>query len=237
MTRNLFDEIEALAASWPPQMGEPNLQDVPWLARAVMESLAVTLPDGFPRPDDGVGLVELVEAALLAPTPTLALREVAPAEVAHRSSSLVDEIRKRGWLTKDDASNFVAALLTWRGGIGMAKTLRDVDAAGTTYTPAHRRAEYSLLEGEWNQSGGTGCATEPRLLVPLSSAAGGRRSQSGSLQTTGSRPTRPIGAIRRGLLARCRPLRRSAGCHRSVSNEDGPASSCGVRVCVPSSST
>jgi len=119
-----------------------------------MESLVVTLPESFPTPDDGVGLVELVEAALLAPTPTLAFREVAPAEVVHRNTVLVDEIRKRGWLSKDDASNFVAALLTWRGGIGMAKTLRDVDAAGTTYTLAHRRAEYALLEAEWNQRGG-----------------------------------------------------------------------------------
>jgi hypothetical protein len=152
--RELFEQIEALSHAWPEQRGEPNLQDLPWLARALMDRLRITLTQAFPAPDDGVALVELVEKTLLVPSPSHVLRDNSPADLVHRCEALTREIRVQKLLPGDDASNFIAALLSWLGCISMAKTLRVVDSAGTVYTDALRRQGYELLETQWSERGG-----------------------------------------------------------------------------------
>jgi hypothetical protein len=153
-SRELFEEIEALSHAWPAQRGEPNLQDLPWLARALIARLPITVPQAFPTSDDGVALVELVEKTLLVPSPSHVLRDNSPADLVSRCEALTREIRNKKLLQGDDASTFVAALLTWLGCISMAKTLRAVDSAGTVYTDALRRQGYQQLEAEWSGTGG-----------------------------------------------------------------------------------
>ncbi len=153
----LHTQIEALGQAWPaPQGGEPNLEDLDWFVRSLMSRMSVTQPDLFPTREQGVELVELVEAKLLAhaPSPYHRIRDISPADLVHNFKAIAQEIRDKELLPHDDATNIVGALFAWLGCIAMAKTLREVDSQGRLYTDDLRRRDYASIEDQWDESGG-----------------------------------------------------------------------------------
>ncbi len=151
---DFYAQIEAVGQAWPPLRDEPNLQDLHWLARVLMQRLALTLPDDFLPPERGVQLVELVERTLLLQSPAHHLRFNSPTELVGHCIVLLQEMRDQQLLPHDDATNLVAALFTWVGCLRMAKSLRVEDSARTPYTDDIRRREYATLAALWGGGGG-----------------------------------------------------------------------------------
>lgn len=153
----LYSQVEGLARAWPaPQGGEPNLEDLDWLARSLMARMPVTLPDLFPTLEQGVEVVEIVEAKLLAhaPSPYHRVRDISPAALVDHLKAIAQEIRHKELLSHDDATNVIGALFAWIGCIGMAKNLREVDILGRLYTDDVRRRDYARIEAQWAHTGG-----------------------------------------------------------------------------------
>jgi hypothetical protein len=154
-TPELYAQIEAIAKAWPEPRDEPNLQDLHWLAVVLIARMALALPDEFPPHERGVEIVELVERTVLLQSRDHLLRFNPPADLVRLCDDLVRAIREHQLLQHDDATNFVAALLTWVGCLRMAKSLRAYDSIGQAYTDEIRQREYARLTALWNQRGGS----------------------------------------------------------------------------------
>jgi hypothetical protein len=151
---DLYARIEKLSELWLPL--EINVLDLEWLASRLLTDLSITLPDVFPTRDEGIELVELVEAKLLAhaPPPYHRIRDISPNDLVDHFKAIAQEIKDKGLLADSEATNVVSALFAWLGCIGTAKTLRDVDSQGQPYTDEIRRRAYARIEKQWCEPGG-----------------------------------------------------------------------------------
>lgn len=146
----LEELVDASAQAWPSELGgDPNLVDVSYLAKAVLQNAGSALPQTITAREVGLRLVEIVEGEFIRGG---LIRTCGPRDLGKRAACVAEKVQADVGLGYDRNTSFVVSLFTWHGCISMAKLLRGtyVTPQGVEqYTEADRLAGYQMLKSEW----------------------------------------------------------------------------------------
>jgi len=144
---DLEGAVQTIAFNWPHVVGDPNVQDVLYLAYSLQGALGIReLPHRLASKKSGVSWVESVDRHLIQGN---ILRFLSPEEVGARVSALSHALRGQ--------TRLLQALCTWFGTIGMAKCTRThynshAPTGKTPYTQEERWIGFYIVQLAWKQA-------------------------------------------------------------------------------------
>jgi hypothetical protein len=147
----LFGAISS-ATNWPSltRQVDPNINDIFWHAKTVQSRLDLTMPDSLPSKSEGMALVESVERNFF--RKFRFLRDLNGSQLVILARELLANIRNEALVNYFPSATYCAALFSWHGCIGMAKTTRPVymtQRGVAPFTLQQRLDGYSYMEKCW----------------------------------------------------------------------------------------
>lgn len=137
---NAYDTFPVLQGG-----GDPNTIDVLWVAKSLHESLTDSLDTTEITAEASVELVELVESEFIDGL----IRNLSKETLLERANNLANAIDEATLLDLPSEQAVAIALSLWHGCVCMAKSMRNVDSQGTTYTREIRERGYASLKETW----------------------------------------------------------------------------------------